>query len=117
MYHRIPSQKQIDSTLKEGVIYPGEVRPGTIVYVETVRNLYEFTFSSTGISLSSSNKMLLDNQPCIIVGSITLNDELFQGMIINDACLIVDLRTKKIKTSLIVAASIYTEGWHYDLWT
>lgn len=90
---------------------------GAMVYVETLHNLYEFRFDSDGVILSSSLESLRDNQQCIIIGSITCKDELFQDMIVQDACLIVDLRTKKIKTSNILAASIYTENWHYDLWS
>jgi hypothetical protein len=87
------------------------------VYVETRNNLYKFTFSDVGTTFSSSHRLLLDDQPCTIIGSITDNDELFHDMIVRGASLIIDLKTKRIKIGPIVSASIYTEEWHYDLWS
>jgi hypothetical protein len=68
--------------------------------------------------MCSSLDSLQDEQACEILGTVTEDDELLlDDLIAQNGCLVVNLRTKKIKTGSIIAASVFTDDWYYDLWS
>jgi len=117
--YRYPKPEEIDRLRAEGVIEPAKLDSGTVIFVETVKHVYEFVIDQQGMTVTSSQSDIFQGgrHQCEIAGSVDEMGTLFAGMIVKSKHLIINLKNKgRFVTGLIISASVHGKSWSYELW-
>ena len=98
-------------------IEPKVLSAGTIILVETVTQVFEFTVLEGGRLLTNcAGKRCFGRQTIDFIGCLGKNGMIYAGKIVEDCHLILKTEDGQFVSGCVKSASIRGENYSYELW-
>jgi len=113
-----PTDRDIARRQSEGLIVISKLVVGTILYIDTISQVYAFQIISGGRAIGKANghEPFIVDMPCTLVGCINEHGKLYSDKIVYGLHLIIAIPKGRTVTGRVFGASLHGPDWKYELW-